>query len=269
MVVNKLVMLLTTFLFGLLLDYDNLAFRYIYPVIGILGIISIFLLSLIRTDNIQSDDTYTGLKDSLKKILRIITKNKAYRDFEIGFMFYGFAFMSSKVLITLFYDKILHLNYSSTAFYSNFYVVVMILTLPLFGKLVGHLDPRKFAMITFSFMLLTILFTSLTEYFPFVHEMLGIKLYYLLMIASLFYGLFGASMTMLWHIGSAYFCSNREAATYQSIHLSLTGLRGLFAPLIGIFLLEISNFKIAFGIGMLSVLIAIVLMKYSIGNSAK
>ena len=41
-------------------------------------------------------------------------------------------------------------------------------------------------------------------------------------------------MALLWYIGSAYFCKNEEAADYQSIHLSLTGVRAMFTPIIGI-----------------------------------
>lgn len=45
---NKVVLLVVTFLYGLLLDYDNYAFVYVFPVASVLGMVSIYLLSLIN-----------------------------------------------------------------------------------------------------------------------------------------------------------------------------------------------------------------------------
>ena len=69
-------------------------------------------------------------------------------------MFYGFAWMATAAVITIFFEKVLHLNYSSIAFYKNAYNTLAILLLPYFGKLIGKIDPRKFAVYTFGFMLL-------------------------------------------------------------------------------------------------------------------
>ena len=59
-------------------------------------------------------------------------------------------------------------------------------------------------------------------------------------------------MVLLWNIGSAYFCSPEEADDYQSVHLLLTGIRALFAPLIGVFFYAklgfTGNFAIAIGL---------------------
>ncbi|MFK5953138.1 MAG: hypothetical protein QM498_08770 [Desulfobacterium sp.] len=46
-----------------------------------------------------------------------------------------------------------------------------------------------------------------------------------------FNGMFVAGMALLWTIGSAYFCSDEDTAEYQSLRLSLVGVRALFAPL--------------------------------------
>ncbi|MFC2114705.1 MFS transporter [Bacteroidota bacterium] len=266
---NKIVMLVTTFLVGLLLDADNFAFRYIYPIIGGLGILSVYLLSLIRISEQKTlvrKPLFQSAQDSLSEFVSILKQNKEFRDFEIGFMFYGFAFMTTAVMITLFYDRVLNLNYSSFAFYKNFYNIVAILFLPVFGRLIGILPPRKFAAMTFTFMFFMVLFTALTEYIPVMNVFLGIKIYYVLIVASLSYGLFAGAMPLLWSIGSAYFCKSEDAATYQAIHLSLTGVRGCFAPFIGILIYKHSSFSVTFLLALLSLLIAIFYMVYSAKN---
>jgi ABC-type polysaccharide/polyol phosphate export permease len=83
------------------------------------------------------------------------------------------------------------------------------------------------------------------------------------MVAVFFNGLFMGSMPILWGIGSSYFCRPEEAADYQSVHLFLTGVRALFAPIIGIALYEWSGFSVTYAAGIVLLLFAVLLMVYS------
>ena len=265
--INKIMMMLSTFLFGLLLDYDNYAYRYIYPLVAVLGIFSIFILTKINyrisTKPAPKTKFFEAVWTSVKKMYQILKGNKPYRDFEIAFMFYGLAWMATAAVITIFFEKVLHLNYSSVAFYKNAYNTLAIVLLPYFGKLIGKIDPRKFAIYTFGFMLLHLFFMEMTEYFGQYFEFLGIKIYYSLIVSYIFYGLFAASMALLWYIGSAYFCKDDEVSDYQSIHLSFTGVRGIFSPLVGVFVLELFDFATVFWVSILSLFTAISIMYFS------
>ncbi len=265
--INKIMMLVATFLFGLLLDYDNSAYRYIYPLVAVLGIFSIFILTKINyhvsIKPAVRKRFFTAVWTSAKKMIDILKGNRPYRDFEISFMFYGLAWMATAAVITIFFEKVLHLNYSSVAFYKNAYNTLAIVLLPFFGKLIGKIDPRKFAIFTFGFMLLHLFFMEMTEFFGQHFVLFGIKIYYSLIVSYIFYGLFTATMGLLWYIGSAYFCKNDEVSDYQSIHLSLTGVRALFSPLIGVFVLEMFDFAAVFWIGMVSLTLAMAIMYYS------
>lgn len=266
---NKIVMLFGTFGFGLLLDKDPFAYSYVYPVLAGLGVISIYLLSRIPFEA-QALKPKGGFLDSIKQsasnMWQIIVKNKPYRDFEIGFMLYGFAWMTTIAVITIFFDKVLNMNYSTVAFYKNAYNILAILILPFFGRLIGKIDPRRFAVYTFLSLLLFLLFLALTEYFPQHFEVFGIKVYYSLILAYMAHAVFAATMSLLWFIGSAYFAKDQDAANYQSVHLTLTGMRGMFAPIIGIVFYELFGFAWTFGIAIFSLSIAIVLMFVSMKN---
>ena len=85
----------------------------------------------------------------------------------------------------------------------------------------------------------------------------------MLLVAVFFNGLFMGSMPILWGIGSSYFCKPNEAADYQSVHLFLTGLRALFAPIIGIQLYEWFGFSLTYATGIVLLIFAILLMIYS------
>jgi MFS family permease len=270
--INKIMMMVSTFLFGLLLDYNNYAFTYIYPMVAVLGISSIFILTKIdykvTESNTPGTSFYTSIISSLKNMVQILKGNKPYRDFEISFMFYGFAWMATAAVITIFFEKALHLNYSSIAFYKNAYNTLAILLLPYFGKLIGKIDPRKFAIYTFGFMLLHLFFLGLTEYYDTHFQLWGIKIYYSLIASYVFYGLFAATMALLWYIGSAYFCKDDEVSSYQSIHLTMTGFRGIFAPLVGVFFYDMFGFTGVFLLGIVSLAIAILIMLFSMKRKA-
>ena len=70
-------------------------------------------------------------------------------------------------------------------------------------------------------------------------------------------------MSLLWFIGSAYFSNDDNAANYQSVHVTLTGVRGLFAPLLGVMFYEVLGFSWTFGIGIVSLTIAMIIMLWS------
>ncbi len=265
---NKIMMLVATFIFGLLLDFQPYAYTYVYPSLAALGILSIFILTrvdynppiLIKKRN----KLLNSLKEIRRNLLQIIKNNKPFRDFEIGFMFYGFAWLVTIAVIAIFLENQLKLSYSGIAFYKNFYSTVSIFLTPFFGKLLGKVNPRKFAVYTFLMMLLYLFFMGLTEFIPSYVEVFEIKIYYTLLISFLAYGIFGAMMSILWYIGSAYFSKDENAADYQSIHLSLTGFRGSFAPIVGIFFYSVIGYSGVFALGVLSLLAAIIFLFFSV-----
>lgn len=264
--IQKVAMLLSTFVAGLLLDINPNSYKIFYPIVGILAMISVFQLTKIKfvqKEEIIDTPLWKSLHQSFIRIFQILKFNKSFRHLEMGFMIYGFAWMSTHAVITIFYERALHLNYSSVAFYKNAFNLVAIAFLPFFGKVIGKRDPRRFAIITFGSLLLFILFTALTEYYNGYTEVYGIKIYYMLMVAVLFNGLFMGSMPILWGIGSSYFCQPDEAADYQSVHLFLTGVRALLAPVIGIKLYEWAGFSYTYATGVVLLFFAILLMIWS------
>ena len=265
--INKIVMLVVTFAYGYLLDYDNFAFVYIIPVGGMLGILSIFILSEIKYPDeevkIVKQSVYQSIKVSVKQMYNILKENKPYRHFEIGFMYYGFSFMISVTVVTIYFYEALDLNYASVAFYRNSYNILAIILLPFFGKLLSNIDPRKFAAITYGSIAIYIFALMMTTYFPARFEFLDITVYYTLIVYIIFHGVFAATMVLLWNIGSAYFCKPEESGTYQSLHLSLTGVRAIFAPMTGVIFYELFGFTVTFSIAIISLLFAMGLMKWS------
>ncbi|HDJ33328.1 MAG TPA: MFS transporter [Bacteroidetes bacterium] len=268
---SRLLMLLATFGFGLVLDQDPFAFRVVYPIAGALSMFSIFMLAAIPFNAVPAQRKRKGLLyavgDSLRTQWNILKRNKPYRDYEISFILYGFAYMSTFAVITIFYERELHLSYSGVAFYKNVFNILAIVFIPVFGRLIGKTDPRRFAVWSFLMMALYIFFTGLTEYLPWKADILGIQWYLFLFLSVIFNGLFIAMNTLLWHIGSAYFSRAEEAGDYQAVHASLTGMRALFAPLAGVWFYETIGFTWTFAIAILSLVAAMVVNHMSVKKS--
>lgn len=264
---RNLFTLLAALAYGMFLDKHPYGFVYAYPITGILGISGLFLLSAIPhfppNDNEVRKPFRLAISNSVRRLSNILRTNKPYFDFEVGFMLYGFAFMLSINVIQIYYKDILDLNNRSVAFYRNAYYIITIFLMPLFGKLIGRIDPRRFSAITFGSMALYILFLTLTQYFPGHTVIAGYKIYYMMMPYILFHALFAATMGLLWSIGSAYFCKNEDVGDYQAVHLSLTGVRGWIAPLFGIFFFELFGFTATFTLAIALLLVAVFFLQHS------
>lgn len=271
---KQIAALVATFVFGLVLDADNFAFRYVYPFMGLSAMFSVYLLSKIDVDESQFEvptgrkGIFTMLKDSTRNLFRIVSENKPYRDFEAGFMLYGFAFMATAAVVTIFLAKQLELSFTGIAFYKNFYNTLGIIMMPFFGRLIGKTDPRKFGAITFSALLLHFFFLIVTQWFPYHFMFFGLKLYPVLIVSYIFHGIFAATMGLLWAIGSAYFCPKNEAADYQSVHLTLVGFRAIFSPLIGVGILSLFSYSGVFWSAIIALFVGIIILLKSMKKHA-
>jgi Na+/melibiose symporter-like transporter len=264
---RKIVNLIALFLFGMLMDWDSSAYTYAYPIIGLITIIGIYIFS--KVDYVSEKPVKSPLlkavRNSYVNSFMVLKKDKPFRDFEIGYMIYGFAWLISYPVLAVYYVDALGLNYSGVAFYNNIFLIVSIFFYPFFGSLLERMDPRKYAMIVFAALGFFFVLAMATEYWNFHKEFFSIKFYPVLVIACLFHAIFTASQGILWNIGSSYFAKPSDSATYQSIHLTMVGLRAAFAPLIGVGLYKYFGFSVMF-------IVSAVLLAYSVyfvGNSAK
>jgi predicted MFS family arabinose efflux permease len=175
--------------------------------------------------------------------------------------------MIATAVIPIYFNEVFQMNHATYGFYKNGYNLLAIMVLPFFGNLLGKIDPRKFGVYTFGSLLLFVVFIMLSNYFPQSFKIGEITIYFTLIVAYLFYGIFAATMALLWFIGSAYFCKSEEASQYQSIHLTLTGLRSIFSFQIGVLLYQSQGFNFTFSIAALSLLLSVIIMFWSYRRS--
>ncbi len=278
--INMFTQLVTILIFGMLLDVFPKAYIYIYPVLGILAMVSIWLISKIKSDKVEREYEKISLlkswKSTFDETYEILKENKPFRDFQIGLMIYGLAFLMNLSIVTLFLNDVLNLTYSEVAGYKSISLTLSIVTLPLFGVLLDRLDPRRFANISYALAASYFLFLIFNLIFPFNFTFSGIHIFAFTTIAYLVYGFFQSSMTILWGIGSSYFTTSEKAGIYQSIHCTLTGIRGLAAPFVGTAIYTFgtyfnakTGYIVSFGTSIFLLILAMIYMKKSLKKNPR
>jgi len=267
---HKAALVIGTFVFGLFLDVNPMNFRFLYPFIGLISITSVILLSFIpfpESDTIVKESFRKSISTTFRKMINIFSINKPFRDYQIGFMIYGMSFMLTYPVIAIFYVNQLELSYLSIAFYNYLFNVLAIILLPFTGQIIGKLDPRIFASITFLSLAGYLFFIGITAYTPYYFEVFNVQIFYTLIIAAIMNSIFIASMALSWNIGSSYFCGKKDAGNYQSVHLTLTGVRAAFAPLLGIGMYKLIGFSYTFGVGIILLIVATIVLLHSAKKS--
>lgn len=273
--ITQLTLLIATLLFGWLLDVDTNYYRFVFPVLGVLGFFAIYLITRIPYKEPKVLPAAQALTASLSlgaiytRALNILKHNRAFADFQAGMMAYGLGFMMSLAVITVYLGEYFSLPYTEIAFYKNIPILISIISFPLFGRKMDLIDPRRFAIISFFFAMLFYLCLMAASHWPTEMQIQGHRIIWLLVAGYIFHGLFNASMGLIWGIGSSYFAPPEEAARYHAVHLSLTGLRGIVGPLLGVWIYQLSGFYGAFGASVIMQVFAMWIMKRSLEKRGK
>lgn len=251
-----LALLISTTSLGFLLDVNYEVYKIFFPLAGIADMIAFYNLSkLIKNDNNEPGErtrlvfrfSIRLIKDiiilPIRNMMRIFNVNKAFLRFEIYFFLYGMAFMMVAAVLPIYLVDDLTLDYTPISLARGLMVhsAIVVFT-PVVGRLMGSGDPGKFTGISFiSLVLFPLLLISL-KYFHFSWLDTDILLY----VTFFIFGLSMSGVTLSWNLGSIYYAPHAEVSNYQAVHITLTGLRGIFSPFLGYILLKLFSMEAAF-----------------------
>ena len=263
---------LTTTLFsGVVMDADPFALRYVYPFVGLAGIFAAFLLLRIPYQA-QTVAVPTGgwhpfrlLRESMATTKRIFRESQTFRDFEFGFVLYGFAMLGTTAIISNMLATELKISYTENGVYRMLAGVVTVLVFPLAGLWIGRLDPRRFLAVTCLIFIGHLTLLAAACFFNPRTLIHGVSLNWVLIAAFVFAGAFAAMIVTAWGLGSAYFCRPDQVADYQSVHVYMTSIRGILAPPIGIGLIWLTGRSwVVLLFGVLALVAAILWLNHSV-----
>ena len=256
---QTLFVLIVTTLSGFLLDMNSSIYKVLFPVAGVFGIMVYW--SLARMITLSMDD-YSGrakkvkahynfrlLKDiailPLRNTARIFRENKPFLRFEAYFFLYGMAFMVLSPVIPVFLVDDLKLSYSPISFARGliFHSALIIFT-PLMGRFHGIGNPTKFCGYVFSFLALFPLILVSAKHFISLGLITDTNL--VVYISFFVFGFAMSGVTIAWALSSIYYAPKNEVSNYQAVHITLTGVRGVFSPALGYAVMKIFDIEYSF-----------------------
>ncbi len=251
---------------GALMDWNPQSFRVIYPVAGVLGLISASLFYRIRqrrtlpsariTRALPGADTDApphllvveqaqawgrdigrALRNPLHGAASAFRDDRRFARFEIGFMIYGIAWMMMQPVIPIFLVDTIHVQYHQVGVARGvIYFTFMALFSPLAGRLLDRWNAVRVAALGFA-MLATFPFAMML-----CHDVRHVY------IAFALYGVGMAGANMAWTMGPILFAGKRDAAGYMGVHVTMVGIRGLLGNPLGLLLLQTIGARSTFGI---------------------
>jgi MFS family permease len=256
---STLIALIGSYFAGRLLDIDEHYYKYIFVATGILGLIGTLFLAAIKVDS-KEKLVPKNKKNKMRKIFllplirsfQILKNDKQYRIYEIAFMIYGIGFMIVLPVIPRYLVNNLHMTYTQTFVAKG---VISQLGILVFAPIAGFIHdknhPNLFAAISFfaiSFFPLILFFSTM-----FSNISTSIAIVY---FSYIIYGIAMSGVLIAWNLGTIYFAKNNDVSMYQSVHVALTGVRGLIIPPLGFIILKTLGMQSVFIVSFLAFIIA-------------
>ncbi|MEO8665545.1 MAG: MFS transporter [Ignavibacteria bacterium] len=263
------IVLIVTTLLGYLLDLNYELYKVFYPLAGLFDILAYInlakMISIGRSIEHNFHDKFKGvisgklIKDIIilpvRNLIRIFKENKPFFRFEINFFLYGMAFMIASPAVPIFLVQTLNLDYApiSVAKGLVFYAATILFT-PIMGKIHGTGNPTKFCGYLFLALVFYPLLMLSIKYFGSDNHLISPEV--LLYFTYFFFGVVMSGVTLSWNLSSIYYAPHSEVANYQAVHITLTGVRGSFAPFIGYLILKYISIEATFIVSAILFLIA-------------
>lgn len=222
---------------GWWMDRVDQGWKPLFLFVAVIGFISVAAMASVKTgrgDINSIRECKNWLIGPWRNVIRLLKRRPDFLRFEAAFMLYGIAFMMTLPVVPIFLVDDLALTYTTIGVAKGtIFSVVMIIAVPLFGRLFDRSTPHRLAVVMFALLSLyptTLLLSKYAE-----HTTRLVMLY-------LSFAIFGIAMSgvmLLWNLASMRFSGREEdAGLYQSVHLAATGVRGLFAPFFGYLVMQ-------------------------------
>jgi len=262
--ISFIVTLITLSVFGYLLDENSNLYRYTFPIAGIFGMVTYYNLSkMIKMSmvNFPREVFKTGVEFSVKlfkdTILlpfrltkNILFENRPFLRFEMNFFLYGMAFMVISPALPVYLVDNLHLTYAPISLAKGLvFHSAMITFTPLMGRYHGSGNPTKFCGYIFLILALFPFFLLLANYTTLLN--IPFNLVYIVFLAHFVFGLGMSGVSISWALSSIFYAPKFEESNYQAVHITLTGVRGAFSPLLGYMIMKIFAIEYTFVLSIL------------------
>lgn len=214
---------------GFWLDYDPEAVRWIYPGVGVLGILSCWIFARVRTRPGMVPAGTGPSPSSLFSFKDVLLKDRVFRIYEIGFFCYGVAFMAAITAQPLFAAQELQLSNTQMLGARAIFSLCLVLGTLRMGKLMDRVGPARLASICYALLACYVIVVS--------HATGGVS--YLL--SQVIFGVAMSGVHIAWNMGPVTFAPIQEAARYMGVHMALVGVRAMIGHPVGGLMVSITG----------------------------
>lgn len=217
---------------GAAMQYNENAYRIFIPIGGFIALLGVSSYARIRlrTERIilknEQEQTDDNNKTSILSGFRVLKEDKAYRRYQICQLLLGFGNIMSWTPFVIMAKQQFDIGYFWGIMLTQVIPLMMMpFAIPLWAKLLDSVHIVKFRAIhswVFVFSMTCALIAGQTNIMGF------------LFAASIFRGIAFGGGALAWNLGHLQFVKADKSQDYMSIHVTLTGLRGLTAPFVGV-----------------------------------
>ncbi len=233
---TMLVVALVAYATGRMLDFKPYSYQWLFPLAGVFGFWAYHRYTLISIRGGGAPQLARKRSFPFSDFFAILAKDRRFFWYETFFFIYGLGFMFTLPLFIIFCDEVLHMKYNQfAASYMVVPPIIMIVLIPVFGRMLDRINPIRLCAIAFAFL----------AFWPLI-LCFATEVWYTY-VAFVFYGLGMAGVYVTWTLGALYFAPEREAQKYHSIHITLVGLRACFGPWLAVLVFKpLIGFRLTF-----------------------
>lgn len=247
--INATILIVNGAVVSQIFDHHPESYRFVYPAIALLGLLSLIPLRRIRVRGERRElqrlraaeiaahgqrySTWETLVRGLRESAQILRTDRRFADYCKAQYFLGSAnFMVDPVLTIVLVQK-LSMDYApSTLLAQQIPVLVMLITIRAWASLFDRMGVLYFRVVNSAFWLSS--FCSMAVAMFAIHHgapgWIGVGL---IVLSRLLAGVGTGGGAIAWNLGHLHFASKEQAELYMGIHVALTGLRGLVMPFLG------------------------------------
>lgn len=241
---------------GKAMEIDEIAFRILPPLFAAIGLIGVWRLSKIRVRQrrvLRAAERHSESETpSINPIAlwRILTSDRRFGAFMLCQMVIGVGNLMLNPVITVMLKDRFGIDYSGVIIAHTIPLAIMPLFIPFWARLLDRVHIVRFRSIHSWFFVLSALTYFLAAYLGRAD---------LLYLAAAIKGVAFGGGALAWTLGHLDFAPTERASQYMGVHVTLTGVRGLIAPLFGILLYDALEL-IEPGLGSFAFLVAITII---------
>lgn len=221
-------------LIGNLLDFNPLCWRWLFPLVGLLGMSAIFLQNKLPQFSPKETIQKEPKSFLFSPWISALKTWKAYPNFRLylfGFMLLGGSgIMILQPALPKYFIDVLSLNYKELGFAMSMCKGLgFVCTAPFWAK---KMPKSNFYLFASSVVLLGIVFPLIL--------LLAQKWIFAVYFAYVIYGILQAGSELTWHLAAPIFAKTNESAALSNLNILAVGVKGCIIPQIGTLLIYLA-----------------------------